>query len=95
MNWNPLSRKLNFAIEHAALGAAFAALTFTWLGWSFHWSVAIGAFLLMVTVKETLWDPKNEIGQPFLSSGATDLFFYVAGIAIAVLIIGAEVIHWQ
>jgi hypothetical protein len=40
----------------------------------------VGAFVLLVLLKETLWDPANEAGQPFLWSGATDLGWYLVGI---------------
>ena len=85
MTWNPLSPKLNFGIEHGALGAAYTALL--WISvepFGFRWFV-IGmlAFLVIVTTKETLWDPANESEQPFLWSGATDLFFYLVGIGVA------------
>lgn len=43
--------------------------------------VAIGAFVLIVLLKEVLWDPANEVGQPFLWAGATDLMWYLVGIA--------------
>lgn len=42
---------------------------------------AIVVFVVVVSLKELLWDPVNEVGQPFLWAGATDLFFYLLGIA--------------
>ena len=43
-------------------------------------AVVIGCFVAVVTLKEVFWDPANEVGQPFLWAGATDLFWYLVGI---------------
>jgi hypothetical protein len=40
----------------------------------------LAAFLVIVFLKELLWDPANEVDQPFLWAGATDLFWYLVGI---------------
>ena len=42
---------------------------------------AIAAFAVIVLLKEVFWDPANEVGQPFLWEGATDLWWYLVGIA--------------
>lgn len=43
---------------------------------------AIAGLLVLDLGKETLWDPRNEPGQPpFLYDGLTDWTFYVVGIA--------------
>lgn len=42
--------------------------------------LAAAAFAMVVFLKELLWDPANEVGQPFLWSGATDFAWYVVGI---------------
>ncbi|MCI4348004.1 MAG: hypothetical protein L3J97_05235 [Thermoplasmata archaeon] len=43
---------------------------------------AVAAFAVLILLKELLWDPANELGQPFLWAGATDLFYYFAGIGV-------------
>ncbi|MCI4352166.1 MAG: hypothetical protein L3K14_02095 [Thermoplasmata archaeon] len=40
---------------------------------------AVAAFALVVLFKELLWDPANEVDQPFLSAGVTDLSWYFVG----------------
>lgn len=47
----------------------------------------VGAFAVVVAVKETTWDPVNEVGQPFLWAGAADLSFYLVGIGFMLLAI--------
>ncbi len=47
--------------------------------------IAVGAFLLLVALKETLWDPVNEVGQPFLWAGATDLAWYLVGAGVVLV----------
>ncbi len=43
--------------------------------------VTLAAFTFIVFLKELLWDPVNETNQPFLWAGATDLSWYLVGIA--------------
>ena len=43
--------------------------------------VALVGFVLLVLLKESLWDPVYEVGQPFLWAGAVDLGWYLVGIA--------------
>jgi hypothetical protein len=45
-------------------------------------ALVIACFVAIVTLKEVFWDPANEVGQPFLWAGATDLFWYLVGIAV-------------
>lgn len=40
----------------------------------------VAAFGLVVFLKELLWDPVNEVNQPFLWAGATDFVWYMVGI---------------
>lgn len=42
---------------------------------------ALGVFVVIILLKEALWDPVNEVGQPFLWEGVTDLSWYLVGIA--------------
>ena len=43
---------------------------------------SLAAFTFIVFLKELLWDPVNEVNQPFLWAGATDLSWYVVGIGV-------------
>ncbi len=47
--------------------------------------LAVTAFVVVVLVKESVWDPVNEVAQPFFWAGATDLFYYLVGIAVMAL----------
>lgn len=44
--------------------------------------VAVTGFVVIVFLKELVWDPVNEVGQPFLWAGATDFGWYLVGIAL-------------
>ena len=44
--------------------------------------VAILGFVAVVFLKELLWDPAYEVGQPFLWAGATDFGWYLVGIGL-------------
>jgi hypothetical protein len=39
----------------------------------------LAAFAFVVFLKELLWDPVNEVNQPFLWAGVTDLSWYLVG----------------
>lgn len=41
---------------------------------------AVAGFVVVVLLKELLWDPAYELSQPFLFAGVTDLFWYFVGI---------------
>jgi len=75
--------------DHAVIGALAVAVAYILapgrLGDSarVHPNVprlAVAGFLVIVFLKEFFWDPANEVNQPFLWAGATDLFWYVVGI---------------
>ncbi len=55
--------------------------------------VAVGAFVAVVSIKETAWDPANEVAQPFLWAGATDLSFYLVGIGLMLVALWARFRH--
>lgn len=86
-----LSPAIIFPELHAAIGALAVAAAYALspgtLGDS-HRSrpnvprLAVAAFTVVVFLKELLWDPANEVNQPFLWAGATDFFWYVVGIAV-------------
>jgi hypothetical protein len=44
--------------------------------------IALAVFVLIVFLKELLWDPVNEANQPFLWAGVTDLFWYLVGMGV-------------
>lgn len=50
----------------------------------------VAVFVGIVLLKESLWDPANEIDQPFLWAGAGDLFFYLVGIGAMLLAVGVR-----
>ena len=50
--------------------------------------IAVGLFAVIVLLKELLWDPVNEVGQPFLWAGATDLLWYCVGMGVMLLAVG-------
>jgi hypothetical protein len=45
-------------------------------------AVAVVGLLVIVSLKETLFDPVEEKNAPFFWGGATDLAFYVLGIVV-------------
>lgn len=47
--------------------------------------IAVPQFGFIVLLKEGMWDPVNEVGQPFFWAGATDLFYYLVGMAVMAL----------
>jgi hypothetical protein len=42
----------------------------------------LSVFVLIVFLKELLWDPVNEANQPFLWAGVTDLSWYLVGMGV-------------
>jgi hypothetical protein len=86
INW--LSPAINFPEEHAAIGALAVAIAYifppgrlgdparphAWIP-----RIAVAGFVLVVFLKELLWDPVNEIDQPFLWAGAMDFALYLVG----------------
>ena len=85
-----LAPTIIFPELHASIGALAVALAYVFMPGNLgdpnrphlrapRFSVA--TFSVVVTLKESLWDPVNEVGQPFLWEGATDLAFYFVGIA--------------
>jgi hypothetical protein len=87
INW--LSPAINFPEEHAAIGALAVAIAYIFppgrLGdpdRARRWipRVIVGGFIVVVFLKELLWDPTQEIDQPFLWAGVQDFAFYLVGI---------------
>ena len=76
---------------HVVAGSAASALLyilFIKLGLSeYSYLIAIGIFLLIIILKETLFDPKYETNQPFFWQGTEDLLFYQPGIWPTVMFI--------
>jgi hypothetical protein len=93
VNW--LSPELLAQEVHSVIGAAvvFGAWLllrpWTVLGVRAQW-IAVAALVAVVMLKETLWDPVNEVNQPFLWAGATDAAFYAVGILVALALIYAR-----
>lgn len=86
-----LSPAIIFPELHAAIGALAVAAAYALspgtLGDSrrSHPNVprlVVAAFTVVVFLKELLWDPVNEVDQPFLWAGVTDFFWYIVGIAV-------------
>jgi len=86
-----LSPAIIFPEDHAVIGALAVALAYTFLPGRLgdphrphaaapRWVVA--GFVVIVLLKELLWDPANEFDQPFLWAGATDLAWYLVGIGL-------------
>lgn len=76
---------------HASLGALALLVAYTFapgtLGDPFRRHrraprTALVLFGVVVLLKEALWDPAYEVGQPFLWAGATDLAWYGVGILV-------------
>jgi hypothetical protein len=87
INW--LSPAIIFPEDHAVIGALAVAAAYAFapgrLGdparpYAKIPRIAVGVFVVIVFLKELLWDPANEVDQPFLWAGATDLFFYLVGV---------------
>lgn len=77
--------------DHAVIGALAVAVAYVFapgrLGDPFRRHpriapMAVGVFVVIVFLKELLWDPVNEVGQPFYPDGVTDLFWYLVGIGV-------------
>ena len=75
--------------DHATIGALAVAVAYAFAPGRLgdpdrpHRQVprwAVSTFAVIVLLKETLWDPLNEVGQPFLWEGATDMLWYLVGI---------------
>jgi hypothetical protein len=84
-----LSNAIILPEDHAVIGALTVALAYTFAPGRIgdparpHPGgprVAIAAFAVIVLLKEAFWDPANEVNQPFLWAGVTDLFWYAVGI---------------
>jgi hypothetical protein len=85
-----LSPAIIFPEDHAAIGALAVAVAYALAPGRLgdadrrHPAIprlAVTAFVIVVFLKELLWDPVNEVGQPFLWSGVTDLAWYLVGVA--------------
>jgi hypothetical protein len=84
-----LSPAIIFPEDHAVIGALAVALAYAlspgrlgdpdrphpWIP-----RAAVAAFVVVVFLKELLWDPVNEVGQPFYPEGLTDFFWYLVGV---------------
>lgn len=86
-----LSPAIIFPEDHAVIGALAVAVAYTFAPGKLgdtaraHPRVprgAVAAFAVVVLLKELLWDPANELGQPFLWAGATDLLYYFVGMGV-------------
>lgn len=87
VNW--LSPAIILPEDHAALGALAVAAVYALAPGRLgdparvHPNVprlAVVGFVVIVLLKEALWDPVNEVNQPFFWAGVTDLFWYLVGI---------------
>lgn len=85
--------------DHAVIGALAVAVAYTFapgrLGephrpHPMYPRLAVIGFVVLVFLKESLWDPVNEVGQPFLWAGATDLGWYFVGILVMLGALGAR-----
>lgn len=96
-----LSNSIILPELHAALGAGVVFGAYLLLsrlpprlpdGSSRHaWNRwAVGAFLVIDLLKETLWDPVHEVDNPFLWQGVTDFGWYLVGVAIALALVFAR-----
>jgi hypothetical protein len=86
-----LSSSIILPEDHAAIGALAVAAAYALAPGTLgdphrvHPNVprgVLGVFGVIVFLKELLWDPVNEVNQPFLWAGATDLFWYAVGIGV-------------
>jgi hypothetical protein len=84
-----LSPAIIFPEDHAAIGALVVAAAYALAPGRLgdparaHPNVpriAVAVFAVIVFLKELLWDPVNEVGQPFVWAGVTDLFWYAVGV---------------
>lgn len=87
-NW--LSSDLLAQEVHGVIGAA--TVFGLWLLAPIEWIRELGIITLVVIVlvKESYWDPKNETNQPFIPEGLKDFSFYIVGILIAFAIVYAR-----
>jgi hypothetical protein len=94
-----LSSAIIFPELHAAIGALAVAAAYSLSPGTIgdraraHPNVprlALAAFTLIVLLKELLWDPVNEVNQPFLWAGATDLSWYLVGIGVMLALLWAR-----
>lgn len=86
-----LSSGIIFPELHATIGALAVALAYIFapgkLGdpnrsHRMAPRISIAVFSVVILLKETLWDPANEVAQPFLWAGAVDLAYYVVGMMV-------------
>lgn len=86
-----LSPRLIFPLLHASLGYGLAlTLWYRLLPVGRTWAIVAGyAIGVVLLLKESLWDPRNEPGQPFWPEGVTDLAFYALGALVAAITIAA------
>jgi len=84
-----LSPAIIFPEDHAAIGALVVAAAYALAPGRLgdparaHPNLprfVLAAFVTIVFLKELLWDPANEVDQPFLWAGATDLLWYLVGV---------------
>jgi hypothetical protein len=84
-----LSPAIIFPEDHAAIGALAVALAYILapgrLGDPDRVRpnvprFAVAGFVALVFLKEAFWDPVNEVNQPFLWAGVTDLLWYLVGV---------------
>jgi hypothetical protein len=83
-----VSPAIAFPEEHVALGALAVLILYVFAPGRLgdparpHPNVArylLAAFVVVVFLKELLWDPVNEVNEPFLWSGVADLSWYLVG----------------
>lgn len=86
-----LSPVIIFPEDHAVIGALAVLVAYAFapgrLGDPLRRHLAasravVAGFVVLVFLKESLWDPVYEVGQPFLWAGATDLGWYLVGIGV-------------
>jgi hypothetical protein len=94
-----LSPNVIFPELHAAIGALVVLAAYAFSSGRLgdperpHPNVPRGAvvvFAIIVLLKESLWDPVNEVGQPFLWAGATDFLWYTVGIGAMLVALRAR-----
>jgi hypothetical protein len=97
INW--LSDAIILPEVHAVIGALAVAVAYTFAPGRIgdperpHPNAPRGGvalFFVIVLLKEALWDPANEVNQPFLWAGFTDLAWYSFGIGLMLLALWAR-----